>query len=184
MSGQSVVLPKVIQKGRCNICLERTTVLKLACLDFICASCIRNTFELASRDESSFPPRCCQRIPISIALVFLDHELHIKYMKKALEFSTKERLYCSVAECSEFIPPVQASIMVGQGVNTNAQCPRCGSWTCVKCRGKGHSSTACPANLDSTEDEILAKTAADQGWQQCRSCKRLVERVDGCNHIL
>ena len=179
-SGQSIVLPKIVHKAVCNLCLDRTKVLKLACPHFICASCTSHAFELASRDESSFPPKCCQRIPVSIALAFLDDELHHRYMKKSVEFSTKERVYCSVTECSEFIPPVQASL----SGRADAQCPQCGSWTCVKCRGKGHAPTPCTADPDSTEDQILAKTAANQGWQQCRSCKRFVERVDGCNHIL
>ena len=183
MSGHSIVLPKVVHHTTCNICLERTTVLKLACIHFICASCTRNAFELASRDESSFPPRCCQRIPLPIALVFLDDKLHGRYLKKALEFSTKDRLYCSDAACSAFIPLLQAP-MSGQPEISNVQCLECREWTCVKCRGKGHLYTSCSADLESTEDKILAQTAADQGWQQCRSCKRFVERSEGCNHML
>lgn len=183
MSGQRIQLPETIDQAMCDICLERTTVLMLTCGEFICASCTRHAFDLASRDESFFPPKCCQRIPVSMALVFLDQELYDRYKKKAREFSTKDRIYCSVAECSEFISPLKASVSA-EAENANVQCPRCESWTCVKCGGKEHPATRCPADLDSTEEEIMAKMATDLGWQRCRSCQRLVERVDGCHHIL
>lgn len=103
-SGYCVKLPRTCVKTVCDICLDRTGVLKLSCEHFICASCTYNAFDLAAKDESLFPPTCCKRIPLAMALVCLDQELHERYKRKALEFSAENRLYCPVEGCSEFIP--------------------------------------------------------------------------------
>lgn len=185
---QCAILPRIISKETCGICLDCTEVLKLSCEHSICATCTSRAFDLAAKDESLFPPTCCRRIPIAVASVYLSHDLHARYKKKAFEFTTKDRMYCSAEGCSEFIPPGSEIRLARDDVlddeeNINAKCPGCGAWTCVTCRGTGHSFVPCPKDFGNPEDEAAVKIAADQGWQRCRSCKRFIERIEGCRRV-
>ena len=187
---QCAILPEISSKGTCAICLDCTEVLKLSCEHSICATCTSSAFDLAAKDESLFPPTCCRRIPVAVASVYLSHDLHDKYKKKAVEFTTKDRMYCSAEGCSEFIPPVPTpapsltlDVSLDEERNINAQCPGCGAWTCVTCHGTGHSVVPCPEISVHPEDEAAVNTAVDQGWQRCRSCKMFIEHVDGCSHV-
>jgi len=56
------------------------------------------------QDETLMPPSCCrQEIPIALAKLTLNEM--IDFNAKRLEYSTKDRLYCSQPTCSTFIPP-------------------------------------------------------------------------------
>lgn len=33
------------------------------------------------------------------------------------------------------------------------------------------------------EEELFRRYSSGMGWQPCPECKRMVEKVDGCNHI-
>lgn len=189
-NSQYTILAKTFRKEICDICLDCTEVLKLSCQHFICATCTSSAFDLAAKDESLFPPTCCRRIPVAVASLYLSHDLHAKYKKKAVEFTTKDRMYCSAEGCSEFIPPEIVPAprhtldnTLGDENNINAKCPGCGSWTCVTCRGIGHSFVPCPKDFGDPEDKAAVDTAVDQGWQRCTSCKRFIERVGGCRYI-
>ena len=119
------MISQVVDNKDCAICLEINDVLKLSCGHFICAKCTNTAFSLAAKDESLFPPTCCKRIPVSVVLIFLEKEIYSKYSLRAVEFSTKDRIYCPLKECSAFIQPEFITIT---SENKNATCPRCNSW--------------------------------------------------------
>ncbi|KAM5343529.1 hypothetical protein ACJ41O_012066 [Fusarium nematophilum] len=141
-----------------------------------CISC-RDQFPQLSacslQDESLFPPRCCgQHIPIEGNSRFLSPELVGEYRAKKVEFETPNRTYCSDPFCSTFVPPQ----FIADDV---AHCPRCGRRSCVHCKGAWHKGI-CPS--DSASQEVL-RIAADNGWQRCTACGRVVELEHGCNHM-
>jgi len=68
------------------------------------------------QDETLMPPRCCQQnIPIELARLTLEERKN--FDAKHLEFTTKDRLYCSELTCSTFIPPER----IVNGIGT---CPK------------------------------------------------------------
>lgn len=160
----------------CEACRERKKhfeVMENTCGHAYCKECLQELFNLSTRDESLFPPRCCkQPIDLDDAQIFLTKELKDRFEKARIEFETPNRTYCSRGTCSAFIPP-------GSITGDTATCPGCLTETCTICKDGAHQGD-CPD--DTTLQEILA-AATENGWQRCYSCRRLVELEVGCNHM-
>ena len=143
------------------------------CGDHYCQWCTRTLFDLATTDESLYPPRCCREpIPLADARHFLGEELISRFERKAIEFNTHDRTYCYGAGCSAFILPQHID-------GDKATCAECHEVTCKICKSAAHEND-CPED-PAREDLMVAAAAA--GWQQCYRCKRLVELEYGCNHM-
>ncbi|RMJ16380.1 hypothetical protein CDV36_003924 [Fusarium kuroshium] len=95
-----------------------------------------------------------------------------EFRAKKLEHDTPNRTYCSQSSCSTFVPPA----FIAKDV---ARCPKCSQRTCVHCKGPFHDGV-CPS--DTVSQQVL-EMATQNGWQQCKVCKRVVELEQGCNHI-
>ncbi|RSL68039.1 hypothetical protein CEP54_002966 [Fusarium duplospermum] len=95
-----------------------------------------------------------------------------EFRAKKLEHDTPNRTYCSKPSCSTFVPPA----FIAKDV---ARCPKCSQRTCVHCKGPFHHGV-CPS--DTVSQQVL-ELATQNGWQQCKACKRVVELEQGCNHI-
>ncbi|KXT13901.1 hypothetical protein AC579_2634 [Pseudocercospora musae] len=164
------------QEPQCRICGDfppPEQLLKLRCDCHYCDGCLERLFTIAMKDEGSYPPRCHRKtISLNLARRHLPKTLARIYRGKTLELSTKDRTYCHKVTCNVFIAP--HSIHNGQ-----AFCQKCRSVTCQKCKEAEHFG-ACA----STGFELVRGLARQQKWQQCPDCKRLVEKIDGCNHVL
>lgn len=160
----------------CVICCKELTwfdVFKNSCGHEYCGKCITELFERSYADESLFPPKCCkQTIPINhIEIVlFLPSSLRDHYAHRKLEVETIDRTYCYA--CNFFIRP---SIIT----NHRADCPRCMSTTCSKCKLATHLG---PCTIDPNK-EALDALAKDQGWRKCDKCNSIIELTYGCNHM-
>ncbi|KAK3312633.1 hypothetical protein B0H66DRAFT_643822 [Apodospora peruviana] len=138
------------------------------------------TFNLPVPPEERISP-CMRRLgyPARSFWRFLTPELVEEFEAKKIELSTPapSRRYCHRPTCSAFIPPER--ICSSDGVAT---CPKCEATTCAICRGASHAgSPNCPT--DSTAQGVLDLARAN-GWQRCPSCQTLVERTDGCDHMV
>lgn len=145
------------------------------CGHVFCRHCLGRRFELATTDETMFPPRCCgQEILIEDAHIYLRKNLVRLFEKKKIEFTTLDRIYCPKTDCSSFIPPNRV-------FDNKAMCPTRGCYTlvCSKCKAELHTGDCAE---DPATQELL-RFAKEQGWQRCRRCKRVVELSYGCNHI-
>jgi len=164
------------KKHRCTACQEYQELLKIArapCGHEYCEDCLRNLFESSMTDESLFPPRCCkQPIPPGAVRIFLTRELIDQYELKKVEFGTTNRTYCSSLRCSVFLR--KEDIEGDRGT-----CQDCGIVTCTMCKAEAHQGD-CPADVNL---QLVLATAAENEWQRCYSCRRLVELDTGCNHI-
>lgn len=160
----------------CEACQEEKwffDVARVACNHQYCRGCLQELFNSSMTDESLFPPRCCrQPITIASARMFLSHEVVLNFERKKIEYSTEDRTYCSRPTCSAFIPFEKR-----QG--DNASCRDCGMVTCTICKSMAHDGD-CPE--DNALQRVL-ETAAENGWQRCYSCRRIVELDTGCNHM-
>lgn len=148
-------------------------VARCPCSHEYCRGCIAELFKASISDESLFPPRCCgQPIPLALNQVFLPSRLVGEFRAKELEYGTPNRTYCHQSTCSTFVPP---QFIQGD----TATCVRCQSKTCIMCKGPSHEDD-CPEDVATQE---LLLVAAENGWQRCHSCHRMVELNTGCNHI-
>ncbi|KAF5574296.1 IBR finger domain-containing protein [Fusarium pseudocircinatum] len=166
---------KAPQMKECIACNERFPPLALSrspCSHEYCRECIVGLVRSSLSDETLFPPRCCgQNIPVARGRWF-SAELVGQFQAKKLEFDTPNRTYCSEPSCSTFVPP---QFIAGE----TATCPRCSRRTCVHCKGPYHRGV-CPS--DTASQQIL-ELAAENGWQRCYACHRVVELEIGCNHM-
>ncbi|KAF7891353.1 uncharacterized protein EAF02_001678 [Botrytis sinoallii] len=138
-----------------------------------CRACLETLFHLSMRDESFFPPRCCnESIAVASVHSFLKADTISAFAKKALEFETPNRIYCSSKSCSAFIHPTRIQSEI-------ASCDECGTQTHTLCKLGVHTGD-CP------HDTVLMGVldlARKEGWQRCYSCWSLVELEFGCNHM-
>lgn len=148
-------------------------LIALRCVHRYCRACMEKIFETALKDETMFPPKCCG-IDIRTKRVQTHISTRLVRMFKARqpELSTRNRTYCHRARCSAFIAP--HSIHNGQ-----AFCQKCGAITCSKCRKQSHFG-ACLEGEDAAFFELIRST----DWKRCPECKRMVEKNDGCDHIM
>ena len=157
----------------CNSSSPLAESFQAPCGHQYCLECLHTLFEMSTKDETLFPPRCCrQRIPVLSAKLYLRATSMEEFEKKALEFKSSDRLYCSQPRCSMFIASVNT-------LGDRAECTACGSTICTVCKGIAHHGD-CP---EDTGLRQTLKTAQEQGWQRCNKCRRLVELDIGCNHI-
>lgn len=62
----------------------------------------------------------------------------------------------------------------------NLTCSSCGTITCTICKGAAHYGD-CPAD---TNLQRALETAMENNWKRCKACGQIVERIDGCNHMI
>ncbi|KAG9591699.1 hypothetical protein KCU77_g3312, partial [Aureobasidium melanogenum] len=160
----------------CQACLERlprSETLPAPCNDRYCTGCMTTLFEHAIRDEAMYPPRCCgQAIPLGSVRSIIPSELAVTFIKKAMEFDTPNRTYCSNSACNQFIPNSHINDDV-------AVCDACNHRTCSICKGNAHHDD-CP---EDETTQLTLQLGDTQQRQRCNDCRSLVERSSGCNHI-
>ena len=136
--------------------------------------CLAKLLSEAMTDETLYPPRCCsQNMDVDSALKYLPDGLATEFQAKREELDDDSRTYCHVPTCSAYIP-------AGRKTENLGRCPKCQEATCIICNGAPHQDRDCP------EDEgtkTILDTARQSGWQQCRTCGRVIERNTGCYHI-
>lgn len=164
------------ESRECISCQEQHDPIHLVscpCSHKYCQDCLTGVFEASITDETMFPPRCCsQPIPLSEVEIKLPADLVVQFKAKKLEFETPNRIYCHEPSCSAFIPADSVKHNV-------AHCPQCSLDTCSICKKSSHQGE-CPE--DPALQEIL-RVAAENGWQRCTKCGRILELNTGCYHM-
>ena len=160
----------------CVACTERwlkSYTYSAPCRHRYCPECLTVLFDNATKDESMYPPRCCEQvIPLASVRSIISTELADTFADKAEEYETLDRTYCVNPSCGRFIPP---SVMS----HNHAGCHKCGTSTCARCKKKYHAGHCLP---DHNMDKLL-KLAKEKKWQSCSNCRRLVEKRSGCDHM-
>ncbi|KAI5211484.1 hypothetical protein E4T38_01317 [Aureobasidium subglaciale] len=148
----------------CETCEENKiwfTVFNAPCGHRYCSECLTTLFDLCTRDEEVYPPRCCTQVsPLQLVRQGLSSELIEDFVKKSVEWKTKDRTYCYGTTCSAFIPPRH----IRTHVATSHECSR---RTCPSCKESTHTG-------DCAEDEALQQLleAADrEKWQRSESSR-------------
>jgi hypothetical protein len=80
----------------CVICLGSNHLLHevtTSCGHFFCRTCLNEAFLLAARDESLFPPKCCQQVlPTEVALPFVSVRTACAFKDAEKEYGPKNRV--------------------------------------------------------------------------------------------
>ncbi|KAI0102468.1 hypothetical protein GGR51DRAFT_291576 [Nemania sp. FL0031] len=151
----------------CHTYCKRRWLL-LPCGHIYCRYCLARIFETAIQ-FGRFPAKCCEPITLLSVEGLLPEALVDRYEEAASLNNT----YCHKENCHVFIPQRE---MHEDFVN----CPRCGAGTCTHCKKAAHDG-ACPLYED--EKEILG-LAESMGWRRCNVCGIIVERIEGCSHMI
>jgi hypothetical protein len=163
---------------RCSVCMDdfpRRDVAAFACAHHFCRECLNEIYRGATDDESCYPPRCCQPIPIEQSWPFLNAQVLSDFLEKQVEWDTRDRTYCSNRNCGCFIRPENI-----QGRDTT--CLRCRTRTCSNCKNVAHDINAPCADDEGVQRAL--ELLEQNHWRRCQGCRNGIERTYGCNHIV
>ncbi|KAH9939864.1 hypothetical protein B0H21DRAFT_30326 [Amylocystis lapponica] len=164
----------------CVICRDTIegTQIRAPCGHYFDRECLISLVEASTRDESMFPPRCCQQhIPQSTFEPYMATALATIYTEKSDEFSTLKRVYCANPSCSRFLGPRTNSI-----IPCALPCPSCSATTCNRCRSRVTSGVKHKCTNSQSHREVLA-LANSKGWARCPTCGQMIELRSGCYHM-
>lgn len=151
----------------------------------MCDSCLEQTFSLALRDESHYPPRCCgdktAMLLVDDYIEYLPGSLVWDYQKKEMEYSVhnKFRIYCGNLSCASFIHPNSYQ----SGPPITAPCNSCASLTCVSCKMLIDSDVAAHECIVPEADMKFELVVREKNYQRCFNCGATIELSEACNHI-
>ncbi len=160
--------------GQCTSCMEDHAHEELVkvCEHGYRNECLQNAFKAALQSRAPF--KCCKKaLPIQECLG-LEDAFVMEYEELLLELSTPNPMFCSSVQCGKFLPP---RVIVGDV----ATCEKCSTQTCRHCRKQTHPGTFC---AEDKETEAVKKLAKKRGWKTCPGCNHLIERSQGCLHMI
>ncbi|KAI2624589.1 hypothetical protein GGS26DRAFT_593203 [Hypomontagnella submonticulosa] len=161
----------------CTACTDMTEpgeLVRAPCGHEYCGECLDRLFLIAADDESSFPAKCCGEVlAIESYKQYLDPYVVQQFQEKAVEYGTSDRTYCHRGDCSTFLAPATYG-------GSTAYCDNCGEATCILCKGQAHGGECA---TDPGVDEVI-QMAEQEGWRRCVGCGAMIERTEGCQHII
>ena len=175
----------------CKICftnLDPAQFIYLNCGCIYCIECLNAHFRSGLANRASYPPTCCgpQAIDIAVVQGYLDDDNMIRYHSIQEEFSAGLPLYCASKDCGTTFIGDAAPIDL-QGYQTMVFCPGCALETCARCRELRAAHVDNEGVLECPDSLALAnvKEMAEEGnWCRCPGCRHLVEKIDGCDHMM
>ncbi|CAG7949114.1 unnamed protein product [Penicillium salamii] len=135
---------------------------------------------LTSLDNpEQFPVKCCrEEIHLEDIVSTMGTRNRKRYISRTEEQAVPadERIYCPRATCGQWIHPNSKGPRPGTRL-----CTQCRAKVCCACREFAHGPWPC---ADDESLKTVLGMAKDNKWQRCTKCHYMVEKVDGCNHIL
>ncbi|GLI59474.1 hypothetical protein VaNZ11_001357 [Volvox africanus] len=173
------------------------------CKHYFCSGCLTEYMRGMVRDRK-FPINCpmaaggaagqqgCKlkfsREAVLVALEGHPKEIQVyRTLETESSLDPSQVLYCPHKACSSPMLVNKEELQP----NTPAICPACRKKFCPHCRIPGwHKGYTCeafqalPAHLRSADDAAMLQLSKQKQWKQCPRCKQMVERSEGCNHML
>ncbi|EXJ88448.1 hypothetical protein A1O1_05378 [Capronia coronata CBS 617.96] len=186
-SGQPF-LPRPDSPTSCRACMEDLeSPIFLSCGHGYCQPCLNHLVRSGLANKMSFPPRCCtgrRGIDMASIQAHLDQDVLTRYLDVVEEFSTPNPVYCANPVCSRYIEQSRVRDTPGKFV----QCGQCQTPTCTECKQGHREHTGRDAMTCKKVEELMnpgdRKLAQNNQWKQCPGCKNLVEKTEGCNHMI
>ena len=142
----------------------------------MCTECLKNLTSEAVVDEARMPPACCG---LAVSSEVLQEALNVdeqeSFLKAVVQFGTpfEARLFCTNAECGEFIPSRKR---VDPHMPFAVSCLKCQTKVCSTCKGGAHDlGTHCPEDWELLD---AVKIGGQGSWRRCYRCRKLVEILD------
>ena len=182
-------LPGDIEKETCPICTDEIShAEQLGCGHSYCSGCLQHYLESAPHTRT-FPLVCIGdegacKVPISIPEIrrFLQPQVFQALVEVAfrsyLDQHAQELKFCTTPDCQQ---------IYRHSANTRIlQCPSCFSTICSACDEEGHEGMTCQEHRlhkDPAEQDRLFNVWANEHGKQCPKCRRVIEKIEGCNHM-
>ena len=149
-----------------------------------CDDCLVAGFTNAVKNREPF--KCCGKnlTPKGTDVMNLDADTTLAYDMMLLEMSTKDPVYCASPTCAAFILPehIEGDIATCRaGASKATKKGGCRHRTCRHCRKTAHPGRFCK---EDQATEAVKQLAQKEGWKTCPGCKHMVERINGCLHIV
>ncbi|KAK0463900.1 uncharacterized protein EV420DRAFT_1264275 [Desarmillaria tabescens] len=175
----------------CPICYDDvSTPFQLVCEHVYCTGCIRH-FLTSAAETGNFPLVCMGNestcgTPISIPVIqkFLpptafNHLLETVFTTH-VDRHPQEFRYCKTPDCAQIYRRSEAVSVL--------RCPSCFSEICSSCGEDSHKRLSCedarihnnPAEQERMSEAWLLQ---QRGIKKCPTCSRLLEKIEGCNHM-
>jgi hypothetical protein len=167
----------------CVICADTipSAAVAVLCGHHFDIGCLTSLFQMATRDESVYPPQCCM-VPIVFDQIKhrLPPPLVDLYEQKEIEYNTQKRVYCASPSCSRFLGSRDSQGLI----STVRTCTSsgCTTRTCGRCTRKVYEGQRHICKTDKSERHAIA-VGKSQGWVRCPGCEEMVERSYGCFHM-
>lgn len=168
----------------CDICMEQVSPsdsLQLDCPHRYCRNCLRRTFFFGADSIPIVKPPACCGLPVSPADAarFLTPDEQKTWNRKMRESAADDPLFCKTPSCDGYwiSPKHYDRDRMGRNI---AVCPKCRARHCRKCKELAHGDRPCAKDVDEAR---LLKYASKKGCVRCPSCRTIVERSAGCNHM-
>lgn len=174
----------------CVICTETPgadKLTRLPCAHYHCHSCLARQLELCVKANPFRPVRCCEIIAVTTLrdLPTVQTATVREYRPRLTEHLARNKLYCHVPTCATFIPAALRS-------TRSASCRRCRAKTCCRCGQKWHfggctsllPGVAAAAEVGPSPEMLLWQLAKQRGWKRCPTCRAMVSKISGCNHMV
>ncbi|KAF8063958.1 hypothetical protein FPV67DRAFT_1628838 [Lyophyllum atratum] len=178
-SVQTVLKSRPQKRAQCISCgdlVRGSAYLKGPCDHDYCPACVADLVDACCRDESLYPPRCCnQPFPNEALAQFLKPMLLATYTAKRMELDVPaaNRIFCPVPTCSTFLGS-------SENAQDHVQCNKCNTFVCPQCRQPSHFDENCSENQATL---AVRELALAEHWQTCPGCRAIVELQMGCYHI-
>jgi hypothetical protein len=169
----------------CPVCFEPpAAAIKMRCGHSYCRSCLVDYLN-ASIDNRQFPltcvgadAKCIEPIPLAIARNILSPSefegVVVAAFSAHIQSHRKEFHYCPTPDCSQIYRSAPA--------RTILQCPMCLLRICPTCHVEYHDDFDCPD--PEGNEQLFKQWVSNHDVQPCPGCKALIERIEGCNHVI
>ncbi|KAH8730468.1 hypothetical protein GQ44DRAFT_700366 [Phaeosphaeriaceae sp. PMI808] len=155
---------------------------------WVCPDDVSTYFERATKNESLFPPKCCDQM-----FILDEYDEHVPFdiawayqVKEQGEYATlkKFRVYCATPACGKFLHPSN-HITDEHTQVTRAVCEdeKCGKTTCTGCKELLEGDVRNHTCKKNECEEKFQQIVDEKGYQTCKICGATVELSEACNHI-
>lgn len=159
----------------------RGVEIRTPCGHYYDKECMLQLFEVAAKDESLFPPRCCRMpIPLASVSVYMTTSAVKTFEEKSVEFGTRKRVYCAKPSCSRFLGAQHE----GSWRPSSYRCPApgCKTLTCSSCKNIMKTNAIHRCDTNESDQNVIA-LGQQSGWARCPGCETMIELNLGCYHM-
>ena len=193
---QTLLLKNKIDK--CSICMEFYKINKkiiLKCQHKLCYNCLKKYIEnLINEGKVNSEALCCPECKIPLDPSLIQHIVTPQCWDKITFFSLNNLLSKPFNKIKGKMIKCPKCELISEANNNMfiISCPNCKTEFCIFCL-KMHDTNSTCAEYKAWEEEnsqgdklfnkIIKEKENEHKYKQCPSCKEMIEKSEGCNHM-